>query len=207
MSMSEMEYTRLLKSVQDDLGKEFGVFRTKEEYLYLRKIVTSRIEILKSKHRYDNEIETYSDPKIRNLFSRIGNLLDSALPDRRDDVPLLPLKIESRTQYLELLNKYDELAEYLITQESVDEKFYSLLSTKLEKYYNSEDYIRRLVIRRLIKISPEFVCKKGIHGNPSNDAEGFALDSEQNRILDEKVFFLIFGRFYNFFIKTIINIT
>ncbi len=180
MAMSNMNYSDLLKSVRDELGNEFKPFRSAEEYRFLRERLMARLGGLKEANHNNSETQIYSDPKLRSFFAKLRRLLATALPEKENELPLLPEIIEKKAQFHALLRAFDAVAAHLKPQAEIDASFMNALSCRCAAYKSSEDYIRRLVIRRLAQISPEFVCQKNSAGEWETDASG-------NRILRREI--------------------
>lgn len=169
-TMSEMEYTRLLLAVRDNLGRDFDKLRSREELKGLINNLEVVVDRVSKLPKYSNEAGLctdeaglYTDGQITQAFQSVGRFLLTALKDE-PEMDSFPNELKNKADYEYALKIAEKMVEKLPNQEQVDDRFFDILSKKFSEYKSSTDYMRRLVIRRLFAISPEFVCKKDGNG-------------------------------------------
>lgn len=161
-TMSEMEYTKVLMSVHDELGDEFKQLWMRDELESLRNELITAVNNAKKGDKYGS--------LFNEVLIKINDYVSRAMPSQ-DIIPALPGEYDQK-KYEQLLENLNRALSQLKTQEEADRSFFKLLSEKYTEYKSSVDYIRRVVVKRLYKISPEFVCKKNSEGHIVCNSEG-----------------------------------
>ena len=170
-TISKMEYSKLLLSVKDDLSAEFDKLRSREELDRIVNDLTSLVNNLRSPSIKMSADKLYSDPQVTEALHKIGRFLKKALPDC-NEINDFPSMLDGEADYKSALSIIDSVSHQFSTQEQIDQKFFRLIEDKYQSFKSSEDYIRRLVLKRLQEISPEFVCEKDTNGNYAIDSTG-----------------------------------
>lgn len=161
-TMSEMEYTKVLMSVHDELGDEFKQLWMRDELESLRNELITAVNNAKKGDKYGS--------LFNEVLIKINDYVSRAMPSQ-DIIPALPGEYDQK-KYEQLLENLNRALSQLKTQEEADRSFFKLLSEKYTEYKSSVDYIRRVVVKRLYKISSEFVCKKNSEGHIVCNSEG-----------------------------------
>lgn len=203
-TMREMNFSEILLSVADTLGKEFQQLHSREEYEVLRGRLNERVARLAQNKRL-KEAEICADPVVAQILSRMQNLLNAAAGE---EAVKLPAILEDRKSLNAALRQLDAAASGLQTQQQIDRAVMDLLAKNFSKYKSAENYIRRLVLNRLTEISPEFIYEKetDAQGNFRKDSDNrYVLASDENgsrvpcpdpgstRLLILKQFIKVFG--------------
>lgn len=196
-----MDFTRLMGNVYSDLDIEFKSMCSNESLNRHFDALKNSINQNKNNQRdiLDTEviekyskivkiltecIDDFSIPKdcdLRDVFSKYRSMMKLKSTDR-DYVEQLKSSLE--TQVDVCLKYISESISAVPSIEKMDEIFVKKIEGKYlaKTLPSSGDYLTRVVLRRLSKISPEFVCVKAENGVVS-DAEGYAIDKEKKRIL------------------------
>lgn len=154
---SSSDFTGLADYYMQKLGRRFQCLHSKEEYDILMAQLIDRIALVDEKESFDS--------KTQMLFTDIVAIFNAVCPERDelkrfiDDPSRIMLTPSNKN---EVFADFEILSRALKSQKEIDIAF--LNEVKEMFYYyksfkDSRDFMRRLVIRRLRKISPEFVCE------------------------------------------------
>lgn len=158
-TMNMTDFSKNLMTVSDKLSKQFEQLRTRDELYALIERLHGTVRELGEANKKGADL--YGDPQIVALLDKISRFLAAALPDQPVNIPN---PIAGKKEFDRVIQELEKMAPLLKTQEQADETFFSLLAEEYRSFKNSEDFIRRLVIRRLKEISPEFLYRKGQNG-------------------------------------------
>lgn len=153
---SPSDITGLADYYMQKLGREFQCLHTREEYDILKSRLIDHIE----KKEFDS-ITQY-------IYNDLYNIFQDSAPGSEDFAKLnkvFRLTKKNKDAIFELL---DSLADSLKYEETIREEFLTELESEYTErriFKSGADYVRRLVIRRLKKISPEFVCEREADGS------------------------------------------
>lgn len=202
-----MNFTKLMGNVYSELDLEFENLHTDEELKQYFNELESKI---KFNRENGNEI---LDSSVIDVYNKIFRILKNCvqefqIPEKYDLVKIrrtaqaktLKLKRTDSDYYekLKMINDDMEtgikeccnfISKYISTFPSKEELDNTFMEKIADKYLgkvapSSADYIKRIVHRRLKKISPEFVCVRGGLGDKT-DSENFVVDEANERILRE----------------------
>lgn len=151
---SSNDFTGISNCFIQKLGKEFKRLHTRDEYELLMRKMQKKID-----YNVNHGLRPYGGA-VQLIYTTIVNMFVE-LKGGREKIFCFPdsLTAHNSEQVYEELNK---LAEGMKSQKEIDAQFLEevkkLYCGDKNGYKGGADYIRRLVIRRLREISPEFVC-------------------------------------------------
>lgn len=151
--MATNDFSKNLEILTTDLGKKIQQLHSREEYDQLSVRLKNAIG---TNDQYGNR-KKY-DAKVQVIYTSIVNLLVSVFPELAYDD--FPVRLSEGNQKI-ISERFNDYANRLVRQSEVDNQFAEELYKIHSEYKSSKDYIRRVVLTRLAKISPEFVCAPG----------------------------------------------
>lgn len=158
-SAIDTSFTEDLDAIMFTLGKDFQRLHTRNEF----EILNDRIERVKKANEND-KLSVYGG-NVQSLYTAIVNLFEDC---GLGDPSAFPEALTAENNE-SVFAGFQTLAKSLKSQVEVDQAFLEEVFKVYTEYKSSKDYIRRLVLRRLKRISPSFVLAEN-SGVP--DAEG-----------------------------------
>lgn len=158
---SSSDFTGLADYYMHKLSREFKCLHTKEEYTLLKQKLEERIEAGKY------------DAVTTDIFNGIYTLFKDISPDSEELGRLNGILMLTPENKEEAFGLMDALSKKLKSENELDSQFLETLYQLQGKHLKGGGaYIRRLVIRRLREISPEFVCARDENGEYLTVEEG-----------------------------------
>lgn len=114
-TMSEMEYTKVLMSVHDELGDEFKQLWMRDELESLRNELITAVNNAKKGDKYGS--------LFNEVLIKINDYVSRAMPSQ-DIIPALPGEYDQK-KYEQLLENLNRALSQLKTQEEADRSFLS----------------------------------------------------------------------------------